>query len=66
MRPATAIGADGPSNLFNGVSAAIHPGAAGRGVMVVLNDQIQHARNVAKLNTTDVQTFDSGDRARQG
>jgi L-asparaginase len=62
MRPATAISADGPSNLFNGVSAAISPGAVGRGVLVVLNDQIHYARNVSKLNTTDVQTFQSGNR----
>jgi L-asparaginase len=66
MRPATAISADGPSNLFNGVSAAIHPCAAGRGVLVVLNDQIHYARNVAKLNTTDVQTFQSGNRGPAG
>lgn len=66
MRPATAISADGPSNLFNGVSAAINPGAVGRGVMVVLNDQIHYARNVAKLNTTDVQTFQSGNRGPAG
>ncbi|WP_373504899.1 type II asparaginase [Aestuariivirga sp.] len=66
MRPATAISADGPSNLFNGVSAAINPGAVGRGVMVVLNDQIHYARNVAKLSTTDVQTFQSGNRGPAG
>jgi L-asparaginase len=66
MRPATAISADGPGNLFNGVAAAIDPGAIGRGVLVVLNDQIHHARNVSKLNTTDVQTFQSGYRGPAG
>lgn len=66
MRPATAISADGPSNLFNGVSVAMNPGSVGRGVLVVLNDQIHYARNVAKLNTTDVQTFQSGNRGLAG
>lgn len=66
MRPATAISADGPSNLFNGVSAAISPDAVGRGVMVVLNDQIHYARNVSKTSTTDVQTFQSGNRGPAG
>jgi L-asparaginase len=66
MRPATAISADGPSNLYNGVATAISPGAKGRGVMVVLNDQIDYARNVMKLNTTDVQTFESLNRGPAG
>ena len=66
MRPATAISADGPSNLYNGVAAAISPGAQGRGVMVVLNDQIDYARNVVKMNTTDVQTFESINRGPAG
>ncbi len=66
MRPATAISADGPSNLYNGVAAAISPGATGRGVMTVLNDQIDYARNVVKTNTTDVQTFHSVNRGPAG
>ena len=66
MRPATAISADGPSNLYNGVAAAVSPGARGRGVMVVLNDQIDYARNVVKLNTTDMQTFQSVNRGPAG
>ena len=66
MRPATAISADGPGNLYNGVAVAISPGAQGRGVMVVLNDQIDYARNVVKMNTTDVQTFESINRGPAG
>jgi L-asparaginase len=66
MRPATAISADGPGNLFNGLSAAVNPGAVGRGVLVVLNDQIHYARNVTKTDTTDVQTFQSGNRGPAG
>lgn len=62
MRPATAISADGPSNLYNGIAVAISPAAKGRGVMTVLNDQVDYARNVVKMNTTDVQTFRSVNR----
>jgi len=66
MRPATAISADGPSNLYNGIAAAISPGARGRGVMTVLNDQIDYARNVVKMNTSEVQTFSSVNRGPAG
>ena len=66
MRPATAISADGPSNLYNGVAVAISPGARARGVMVMLNDQIDYARNVVKTHTTDVQTFVSVNRGPAG
>ncbi|MGL4541205.1 MAG: type II asparaginase [Polymorphobacter sp.] len=62
MRPATAISADGPGNLYNGVAAAISPAARGRGVMTVLNDKADYARNVVKMNTTEVQTFASINR----
>lgn len=57
MRPATAISADGPMNLLNAVRVASNPKAAGHGVLVVLNDQINGARDVTKTNTTSVDTF---------
>ena len=59
MRPATAISADGPMNLLNAVRIAADKKAAGRGVLVALNDQIDAARNVTKTNTTSVNTFQS-------
>lgn len=43
MRPATAISADGPGNLLEGVSVAADPQAKGRGAMIVLNDRIGQA-----------------------
>jgi L-asparaginase len=66
MRPATAVSADGPGNLYNAVATAISPGARGRGVLVELNDELHFARNVQKTNTSSVQTFASVNRAPAG
>jgi len=66
MRPATAVSADGPANIYNGVAAAISPGAKNRGVLVELNDEIHYARNVVKTDTTSVQTFQSLNRGPAG
>lgn len=66
MRPATAIGADGPANLYNAVAVAVHPEAGGRGVLVVLNDEIHYAREIEKQNTTQLDTFKSPNRGRAG
>ena len=57
MRPSTAVSADGPLNLYNAVGVAADPKAAGRGVLVVMNDQIQGAHSLTKTSTTAVQTF---------
>jgi L-asparaginase len=66
MRPATAVSADGPGNLYNAVATAASRDARGRGVMVVLNDEIHAARNVIKTNTTSVETFQSVNRGPMG
>jgi L-asparaginase len=57
MRPSTALSADGPLNFFNAVGVAAHKDAAGRGVLVVVNDWIHGASSLTKANTTAVQTF---------
>lgn len=57
MRPSTALSADGPLNFYNAVGVAASPDAAGRGVLVVLNDWIHGAGSLTKTSTTAVQTF---------
>jgi L-asparaginase len=61
MRPSTAISADGPLNLLNAIRTAISPEARGKGVLVVMNDEINGARDVTKTNTYRVETFRSPD-----
>src|SRR6476646_4732711 len=57
MRPSTAVSADGPLNLYNAVGVAADPNARGRGVLVVMNDQIHGAHSLTKTSTTAIQTF---------
>ena len=57
MRPATAISADGPLNLLNAVRTAIAPESRGKGALIVLNDEINAARDTTKTNTLRVETF---------
>ena len=57
MRPSTAVSADGPLNLYNAVAVASDPNAKGRGVLVVMNDQIHAAHSLTKTSTTAVDTF---------
>ena len=52
MRPSTAVSADGPLNLYNAVGVAVDPDAKGRGVLVVMNDQIHAAHSLTKTSTT--------------
>lgn len=66
MRPATAISADGPMNLYNAVAVAGSPLAKSCGVVVVFNDQLNAARNVYKTDTTRLDAFQSVDRGPVG
>ena len=61
QRPATAVSGDGPLNLVNGARTAGSEDARGMGVMIVLNDEIQAAREGAKTATLRLQTFRSPD-----
>src|SRR6185312_8881840 len=55
MRPADAIGADGPANLYNAVRAAAAPASRGRGTMVLMDDRLFAASEVTKTNTSRVE-----------
>ena len=66
MRPSTAVSADGPLNLYNGVGVAVDPKARGRGVLVVMNDWIHAAHSLTKTSTTAIQTFMSPVRGLVG
>jgi L-asparaginase len=57
MRPSTALSADGPLNFYNAVAVAANEKAAGKGVLVVVNDWIHGASSLTKTSTTAVQTF---------
>ena len=66
MRTATAIGPDGPANLYDAIMTAASPSAVGRGAMVLLNDEIFAARDVTKIHTTRPDAFDSPTRGPIG
>jgi len=57
MRPSSALSADGPLNIYNAVAVAGDPAAAGKGVLIVINDQIHSAHDLTKTSTTAVETF---------
>jgi L-asparaginase len=61
QRPATAISADGPLNLLSAIRTAGAPVSRGKGVMIVMNDEINGARDVTKSNTYRSEAFRSGE-----
>lgn len=66
MRPSTAMGADGPLNLYNAVVLATDKSAGERGVLMAMNDKVIQGRNVVKMNTTEVQAFDAVNAGAEG
>jgi len=61
QRPATAISADGPLNLLNAIRTAGSSEARGKGALIVMNDEINGARDVTKSNTYRAEAFRSGE-----
>ena len=61
MRPATALSADGPLNLLNAVQLAGSREAKGKGVLVLLNGEINAARDTTKAGTQSTGAFRSPD-----
>jgi L-asparaginase len=66
MRPSTALSADGPLYIYNAVAIASDPQSRGRGVLIVVNDDIRSAHDLVKMHTTDVQTFSSNEAGLVG
>lgn len=59
MRSSAEISPDGPKNILDAVRAAAAPEASGKGVMVVMNQEIHSARDVTKTHTASTDTFKS-------
>ncbi|MCG8543980.1 MAG: asparaginase [Alphaproteobacteria bacterium] len=61
QRPASGLSTDAALNLVNAVRTASAPESRGLGTLVVLNDEIQAAREVVKTSTLRLQTFRTPD-----
>ena len=59
MRPPSALSTDADLNLLDAIRIAGCPDASGKGVLTVLNNEIQCARDVTKTNNYRVETFNS-------
>jgi L-asparaginase len=63
MRPATAISADGPMNLYAAACVAADPASRGAGTVVLMNDQVFGPDRAAKMHTSRVDAFAARDGA---
>jgi L-asparaginase len=59
MRNPSTLGYEGAANLLEGFRVAASPDARGKGVLVVLNDEINAAREVTKTDALRLNTFQS-------
>ena len=60
MRNPSTLGYEGAANLEDAFLAAAHPQSRGMGTVVVLNDEINSAREVTKTDALSLDTFQSG------
>lgn len=60
QRPLNTVGSDAAANAIAALRVTADPQARGRGVLVVLNDEIHAAREVAKGSTYRLHAFHSG------
>jgi L-asparaginase len=61
MRPPTGLDTDADVNLIDCVRVAAAPQSKGRGVLTILNNEIQAARDVTKTNSYRLETFRSNE-----
>lgn len=66
QRPLGVLSSDADVNLLNAVRVAVDPAARGLGVLAVLNEEIQAARDVTKGSTHRLETFRSPDLGMLG
>ncbi len=66
MRPATALSADGPLNLYQAVCVAASEKSRGKGVLVLFSNSIFSARSVKKVNTYNVMAVSAGESGSIG
>jgi L-asparaginase len=66
QRPANMISSDAPMNVLGALRVAGSPHARGLGVLVLLNDEIQAAREVTKTSTSRLETFRTHDLGMLG
>jgi L-asparaginase len=59
MRNPSTLGYEGAANLLEGFRVAAEPASKNKGVLVVLNDEINSAREVTKTDALRLQTFQS-------
>ena len=59
MRNPSTLGYEGAANLLEAFRVAAEPASRGKGVLVVLNDEINAAREVTKTDALRLQTFQS-------
>jgi L-asparaginase/Glu-tRNA(Gln) amidotransferase subunit D len=59
MRNPSTLGYEGAANLLEGFRVAADPQARDKGVLVVLNDEINSAREVTKTDALRLETFQS-------
>ena len=57
MRPADAVGSDGLRNFAIAMRVAADPAAAGRGVLLVMGEEVLAARDARKARTTGTNAF---------
>jgi L-asparaginase len=66
MRNPSTVGYEGAANLLEGVRVAADAQSRNKGALVVLNDEINSARNVTKTDALRVQTFRSREYGQLG
>ena len=66
MRRSDDVSPDGPANLISAVRTGIDKQSVGRGVMVVMNDNIYSSRDIRKVHNTRTDAFYPGEEGFLG